>query len=248
MVALKCTVGTLENEEAQAPIQKLAAGLEAVSNPHVIPAEQLLYQDNWGVGASSTIPGLLLGEVLQQGEKFSPTQALRVITDLATGLQALHDGGIAHGDVTPENIVLIRQNRAQLLGAGLHAAVNPPQEQWDSGQTPAPYMPPECVAATPTPGSDLYGLGLILYELLTGRQAAATVAGYNPGARDSLVPRLPTRFNTVAPHLPRALETLTFSLLQTNPADRCASANEFRENVHRLVKAAQRRRTPRPAG
>lgn len=248
MVALKLArgYGDETTPEIEAAVQDLATKLSAVSSPHLVPAQEVSVIDGWGLSVTAPIHGLLLADELQDGIKFSPTQALRVATDMATGLETLHGAGVYHGNLTPENVVLARQNRAQLIGVGIFAAVNPP------GDTPAarsslPYWAPERYRYGASALSDLYSLGLVFYELLTGRQAAATVAGYQPGARSSLVPRPPAPFSQVAPHLPRALETLCFSLLQIEPDERCQSAADFRARVHQLIKSAQRRRTPRPA-
>lgn len=246
MVALKVVPSSLDPEAAKAATDQLGARIGGIRNPHLIPIHERGYVEPWGFEASAPMSAAFMADSLQMGEKFTPVEALRIATDIATGLQALHEMGTCHGDISPDTVVLARQNRARLLAAGLYAALNPPLNgaATTDPRPGSPYAAPERARLGPTAAGDLYSLGLVLYELLTGRQAAATVAGYSPGQRDSQAPRPPAPFSEVAPKLPRALGILTFSLLQGKPEDRCASAAEFRARVRQIVQASQRRTTP----
>lgn len=246
MAALKLATTSLEEEAARTELQELCRKLATVRNPHLVPMHGCDVAGRWGFQIYAPMTAEVLAQAHEVGEKFTPAQSLRIVDDIATGLHALHEGGLCHGDLSPENVVIARQNRARLLGIGLQATLNPPVD--DSGdQRPRPYFAPERLKQGPSPVADLYSLGLVLYELLTGRQPLSTVAGYQPGSRDSLTPRPPARFANVAPHLPRSLEALTFSLLQADPGERCQTAGAFRERIRRLVAGAQRKTTPRPA-
>ncbi len=246
MVAIKLATTPLEADAARAALQEFGEQLAGIRNPHLVPVHGHDVFPPWGMQMFSPMAAEVLAQAQEAGEKFTPVQALRIADDIATGLQALHEGDLCHGNLSPENVVIARQNRARLFGIGLDATVNPPGSG-EASQRPDPYFAPERLALGPSPVADLYSLGLVLYELLTGRQALSTVAGYQPGSRESLVPRPPARFANVAPQLPRALEALTFTLLQSNPEERCKSAAEFRARIRKLVTNAQRKTTPRPA-
>lgn len=246
MVALKLSTTTLTEEDARPALAALAEKLATVRNPHLVPVRSHEAVGAWGFQVFSPMTAEVLSQAYESGERFTPSQCLRIADDVATGLEALHERGLCHGDISPDNVVIARQNRARLFGIGLFAALNPPEDR-GTDTRPQPHFAPERLREGPSPLADLYSLGLVLYEMLTGRQAMSTVAGYKPGSRDSLVPRPPTSFTTVAPHLPRPLEGLTFSLLQANPADRCPSAADFRAQIRKLVANAKRRTTPRPA-
>ena len=245
MAALKFVKTTLEEADARTCLEDLGASLGKIDNPHVVPVRDIGIAGAWGYQRFAPFTAGILAVGLDAGDKFSASEVLRIANDVATGLQALHEAGVAHGDISPENILLARQNRARIYAPGLLAALRPPGSEDESDMRPPhPYTAPERTRHGASPAADLYSLGLVLYELFTGRQAAATVAGYSPGERDSLTPRPPSRFRDVAPHLPRPLEILTFSLLQSRPEDRCRSAAEFRARIRQIIKAAQRRTTP----
>jgi len=247
MVAVRLVRGRVALDEGGTLLEPLAEALKAVNHPHVIPILDQGYVDIPSNGlfayqAMSPMSGEVLAAALEVGEQYKPVEALRIAHDIAAGLEALHSAGIAHGDVCPENIVLERGNRGRLMATGMYGIVNP--VDGPNPPDPRPYDAPERINHAPTPLADLYSLGLVLYELLTGRQAAATVAGYVPGQRDSLSAKPPAPFSSTAPHLPRPLEALTFTLLQVDPKNRVQSAAEFRGRLRQLVASSQKRKGP----
>jgi hypothetical protein len=118
--------------------------------------------------------GSLRDRLAEQG-KLGPAEAASLLRDALLGLQALHEAGIVHGDLKPENILLGGDGRAKLADFGAARAFQPRQtlvQATRSRAAPATlqYMAPECAAGQrPSPAADLYALGAIGYELLTGR-------------------------------------------------------------------------------
>jgi eukaryotic-like serine/threonine-protein kinase len=140
----------------------------------------------------------------------SPQDALRITVSIARGLAGIHAAGVLHRDLKPGNVMLRDDGTLALIDFGLAKDAALAMEVTDSGQifgTPH-YMSPEQGHGEPIdPRSDLYSLGVILYEMLAG---AKPYVADNPMAviykhRKSPIPQLPERFATLQPLIERLL-------------------------------------------
>jgi serine/threonine protein kinase len=177
---------------------------------------------------------LLEGETLQQRVASAPISApdaRRLLADLAAGLQAIHDAGIVHRDLKSGNVMLARQpDRAVILDFGLSRDLDP--NLLDSISlfgadaivgTPA-FMAPEQLRGEPaTARSDVYALGVILFQALTGRLPFDAQSPLAIALRKLHEP--PPRLANVAPHLEKAWDRVVAACLQPSPDDRPRSAS-----------------------
>jgi serine/threonine protein kinase len=180
--------------------------------------------------------GISLAERLDRGHAFSPEAALPVMAQLAEGLDAAHAAGVVHRDLKPGNIMLLPApaapggERAVITDFGLAVS----EEQSDMRLTQSDelvgtpdYMAPEQAESGPAmPATDIYALGLILYEMLSKRlpfDAAGTAL-----ATVLLRRRAPPRpLHEVAPDVPAAWEAAILRCLEREPSQRFASAGEL---------------------
>ena len=165
------------------------------------------------------VPGTDLRALLQAGP-LAWTQVCQIGFDLAEGLQYLHGEGVVHRDVKPANVLLAMREvgtrpRAKLTDFGIAALVGQPQlEEFVTGT--AAYLSPEQVAgADATPASDVYSLGLVLIEALTGRVAF-------PGTIEETAYARLVRDAAVPTDVPEALQALLRSMTARDPARRPA--------------------------
>jgi hypothetical protein len=185
------------------------------------------------------VPGPSLAQRLRAG-RLSVVQALELVRQLAEGLAAVHACGLLHRDVKPGNILLGDDGRPRLVDFGMAAALGSAALGRVSGTFA--YMAPEQArgeAERVDPRTDLFGLGAVLYELLTGRPphqgrdpealARATRAGV-------VVPP-----GEVNPRLPRPVQQLCLRCLAPDPAQRFASAADLAAAVRRLQGRTRRR-------
>ena len=146
----------------------------------------------------------------------------QVLPQLVRGLGALHDGSQVHRDVKPTNVLVTRQGRAVLLDFGLVAPIDLPDSDSPTGHVvgTVSYMAPEqCRGDRPSPAADLYAVGVMLYEALTGRvpfegptlRVLVEKQEYDPAPPRALVPSVP-----------KDLDALCVDLLARDPQARPA--------------------------
>ena len=190
------------------------------------------------------VDGEDLASMLRRVGPLVPRRAAAIAAQVARGLAAAHQRGIIHRDVSSRNILIGREGRAQITDFGIaHATL-------EEGAPSAPaagsapigtvhYVAPEVAAGgAATTNSDLYGLGVVLFELLTGRRPAESGA---TGAAPS--PR------TLRPDIPAELDVITTQLLAANPKQRTANATTAADALESfVVKAGRTSIQPRAVG
>ncbi|MBX3269612.1 MAG: protein kinase [Sandaracinaceae bacterium] len=186
------------------------------------------------------VEGEALDDVLEARGRLPPDEVRRIGAAIAAGLEAAHAAGVVHRDLKPANVILARDGRVVLTDFGI-ARMASTAGGHTGGLIGTPhYMAPEQVAGRPAePASDLYALGVVLFEMATG---ALPFDGDTPiavaVARLASPPRDP---RALAP-LPDTLATLILQLLGREPAQRPASAAQVRAALE--ATGAPRHATP----
>jgi serine/threonine protein kinase len=198
------------------------------------------------------VPGRLLSALITE-EEMEPVRALQIVRQLLHTLKAAHANGVVHGDIKSDNIIveptaggdavtLIDFGLARIDGRQDHIHVGPGNPDSVSG-TPD-YMAPELVRGErPSPASDLYAVGVILYELLTRRSP------FGGGSSDEVLMRqleehaLPPSQCRPDRALPALLDEIVLRALDKDPQARFADAGDFA----RALTAALREGVPRSA-
>ncbi len=194
------------------------------------------------------------------GREPSPTTLRREVGILAETAEALahaHERGVVHRDLKPANVMVDASGAARVADFGLATVLAGSDGSGTTelrvtrtGQllgTPA-YMSPELARADGTPAgaaSDVWALGVMLYEVLTGTTPFASSAGIWD-VLEAILNAEPAPPRRLTPGAPEDLEALCLSALAKSPADRCGSAAEFAAELRRWL-AGERLRT-RPAG
>jgi len=200
------------------------------------------------------LEGQELTEKLANDAPLSLDQTGVILAQVCAALDAAHQADIVHRDLKPDNIILVESGSgllvkvldfgiAKLLNTGLGA-----EHRTSTGLimgTPL-YMSPEQAAGQTdriTPRSDIYSLGVILYQMLSGRLPITAPTTAQLLARHIAEPPVPLR--TVAPNLPSDIHSLVDSCLAKEPHERPPSAGEV---YHRFARAQERCGEPRAAG
>ena len=187
------------------------------------------------------VEGETLAERLQRKGRFEDERSAVALTvKVAEALQAVHEQGIVHRDLKPGNILLDAREQPYLTDFGLAFHVEGRERLTQEGTvvgTPA-YMAPEQVLAgtDAEPASDLYSLGVVLYEMLAGcLPFVGTAVSIMVSKATRVAPRPLTRFRE---DLNPSLVAVVKKAISDNPADRFGSAAEFAEALHRCLPAS----------
>ncbi|MFF9403860.1 protein kinase [Streptomyces sp. NPDC014744] len=176
--------------------------------------------------------GRNLDTVLREDGPLQVPTVMDWAAQTATALQAAHRAGVVHRDIKPANLMLTLNNQVKVLDFGIARYMESTHKSSKVIGTLA-YMPPERFDDVPADArSDLYSLGCVLYELLTGStpfQATGPVAMM--AAHLNTIPKPPGR---VRPDVPAALDNLVMALLAKAPNDRPASAAEVCDRLREL--------------
>lgn len=193
-----------------------------VTHPNVCRVHDIGEADGEYFLAMEFVDGENLATLLRQAGRFSPARALETARQICFGLAAAHAKGVLHRDLKPANILIDKSGNVQLTDFGLAAPRDAiPRLEIRAG-TPA-YMAPEQYAGIDVSvRSDIYALGLVLYELFTGEAAfgASNPAGY-AGLHSDAAPTPPSELAT---DLDPAVERIILQCIQKDPEDRPASA------------------------
>jgi serine/threonine-protein kinase len=176
------------------------------------------------------VPGETLQDRLQRldetGRVLSIEEAIRYTLDLCDALAYAHQRGIIHRHLQPKNIIL-SDSRVKIMNFGL---ADPPSDKWT--QTDIAYMPPEQLTGRePGANSDLYALGVFLYEMLTRQlpfQADSTEAMI--AQCTSAPPRPPSELN---PCIPPQMEDLLLALLAKDPRNRPQTVGKVMQRLEK---------------
>ena len=213
--------GTRFRQEAR------AAG--SLNHPNIVSVYDFGHDPAGAYIVMELIDGEDLASVIRRTGAVPPRQAARLASDVASALAAAHGRGIIHRDVKPANVLVSRDGRVKVTDFGIARAVADAQLTMP-GLTMGSvhYFSPEQARGEPTTAaSDVYSLGIVLYELLTGRRpwggdSAAAIAM----ARLSGAAPLPS---AVRAGIPPALDAIVRRAMSRDPAQRYQSAAEMRE-------------------
>jgi WD40 repeat protein/predicted Ser/Thr protein kinase len=176
-------------------------------------------------------------ETKLSGTPLPPREAAQLVQTLAEAMQAAHDKGILHRDLKPANVLLTEDGTLKITDFGLAKKLGEKgQTQTGSIMGTPSYMAPEQADGKSKeigPAADIYALGAILYELLTGRPPfkAAT-------ALDTVLQVLsdePVPVRRLQPKAPRDLETICLKCLHKEPSKRYASAEAMKKDLQRFL-------------
>jgi serine/threonine protein kinase len=263
-VALKTiAVGSSLNADGVARFKAEAQMARRVTHPNVCRVFDVGFHSNARQGgARDQSPGipfltmeLLRGETLRSRLKrmgaMTMVDAVLMIVQIAEGLAAAHEAGVTHGDLKSENVMLITDTklgtRAVLTDFGLARQVDGRSLRlFDEDPTVAGtmgYMAPEQFRGQPaSPECDVYALGVVFYELLTGRlpyDIKALLTGQVPS---QWVPPPPPSLRQLGASVPASWDAIVATCLAVNPQRRFSSARAFIDALSAALPQGRRRR------
>ena len=183
------------------------------------------------------VQGRTLAEILATNKQLTSKQAAEIASEVAAALGFAHDNHVAHRDIKPANILIGTNGQVKVADFGIARALNAPTEanltQVGSVMGTATYFSPEqAQGAQPDPRSDLYSLGIVLYEMVAGKPP---FTGENPvSIAYKQVHDAPQPLVQIVADVPRSFEAIVAKLLAKDPKLRYPSAAALRDDLRRF--------------
>jgi serine/threonine-protein kinase len=217
-----------------------------LSHPNIVPVF------DWGEDAGTyfivmeLVDGTSLADMLRGGTTISAARSAQIVAQVAAALGYAHRSGVVHRDVKPGNILITRDGQVKVTDFGIAQAVSSEDHLAEAGSVmgTATYFSPEQASGEAVDGrSDVYALGVVLYEMLVGRP---------PFVGDTPVDVSSQHVNAAVPvmakfsdSVPKDLEAIVMDSLRKSPDQRYQTADELRADLIRFsegqpVQAAQR--------
>ncbi|MFB8385977.1 Stk1 family PASTA domain-containing Ser/Thr kinase [Microbacterium sp. NPDC055910] len=233
-IALKIMHGHLSDDTVfQSRFIQEARAAARLADPHVVNVFDQGQDGDMAYLVMEYLPGITLRELIREQRRLTVPQAITIMDAVLSGLAAAHRAGIVHRDVKPENVLLAEDGRVKIGDFGLARATTANTASGAQLLGTIAYLAPELVTrGTADARSDIYALGIVLYELLTGEQP---YKGEQPmqiayqHATDS-VPR-PSVKN---PGVPEPLDELVLWATAREPDDRPVDASEMLDRLREI--------------
>lgn len=224
-VAVKVLYGRDEPFVRRFEREALAVG--ALSHNHILPLYDFGEQSPWYYLVMPYVDGCTLRDYLFRHKQLTLEEAASFLSQIASALQYAHDHGVVHRDVKPSNILLRQDGYAYLVDFGLAKAMQGAEVLTSAGAmigTPE-YMAPEQSNGLSDYRSDIYSLGIILYQMLTGQLpflAESPVAVSLKHIQST--PTLPRTLNSA---IPQSIEDVILKAMAKDPANRYQAAKDL---------------------
>jgi serine/threonine protein kinase len=238
-----------DTREFQARFVREAQAAGILNHPSIVTVHDIGQDEPSGMSfiAMEYVEGQNLKEMLAQGRPLSFEQAADIVAQVAEGLDFAHAKGIVHRDVKPANIILLEGNRAKITDFGIAKITSGVANLTTTGQflgTPN-YMAPEQIKGTPVDGrSDIFSLGICLYECLTHRK---------PFGGDSLTsisykivhePFPP--LSEINPTIPEGFGDVVTQCLEKDPAKRYQRGKDMANALRAVIRGERPVRSTEP--
>ncbi len=199
-------------------------------------------EDGYAYIVMELLEGRTLRDVIAKEAPLDSARSVAVMLQVSAAVAAAHEAGIIHRDLKPANIFIVQRaevpSLVKVLDFGIAKLATESLDEDDRNTltqvgvmigTPRYMSPEQCAGGELTPAADVYSLGCILYEMLTGTVPFSGSSPLSIALKHATEPpRSPREF---VPSIPEPLEQLVFHALQKDPEDRSANAEEFRQEL-----------------
>lgn len=200
-----------------------------LNNPYIVAVYDFGQYANRPYIVLEWIPGSDLRALISEQGALPPDQVVEYSTQICSAVGAAHRAGLVHGDLKPGNILITPANEAKVTDFGLARALG--ESAMDEGEvvwgTPAYFAPEQASGDRVLPATDVYAIGIILYEMLTGRVPFVGVDDQDVARKQIYEAHIPV--DRLKPDVPEALARIVDAAMAKNPNERFLTADHLRE-------------------
>src|SRR3990172_8897733 len=216
------------NPDFQNHFRQEARAAANLSHPNIVTVHDFGFAEDLLFIVMEHIPGKDLKQLLRQRGRYSIENGIPLIVQACAGIGYAHRAGLVHCDVKPHNMLVTPDERLKVTDFGIAralATLNPGERTDVVWGSPQYYSPEQAAGHAPSPASDVYSLGVVAYELLTG------TLPFTAGTAEELA-RLhleakPIPPSEYMPDLPVALEEIILKVLAKEPSARYRTADQL---------------------
>jgi len=224
----------IANEDFRRRFKNESKAIALLSHPNIVKVYDVSYGDRLQYIVMEYVDGITLKEYIEQQGTINTREAVYFVTQILRALQHAHDRGIVHRDVKPQNIMLISDGTIKVTDFGIaRFSRSETSTITDLAIGSVHYISPEQAKGSVTDAkTDIYSVGVVLYEMLTGRlpfqsDSAVSVALMQL-QNDPVKPR------EINPNIPIGLEQIIIRAMQKNQNDRYQSASEILMDIEKF--------------
>ena len=217
---------TASNTELRRRFRAESQAVAMLSHPNIVSVYDVSHSDDVEYIVMELIDGITLKQYLQKKSVLDPSEVLDFTIQTAKALEHAHSKGIIHRDIKPQNIMLLKDGMIKVADFGIASLENTVEE--NNGETVGSvhYIAPEQARGeAPDARSDIYSLGIVMYEMLTGKLPYVGNSDVEVAVKhmntDPVTPR------DIVPSIPEELERICLKAMNSNIDERYQSASEM---------------------
>ena len=224
-----------KDEEFLRRFQAEGEAVAMLSHPNIVQVFDVSATDNTYYIVMELINGISLKQYMEVKGILNWKETLHFASQIALGLEHAHSRGIVHRDIKPHNVMVLKNGSVKVMDFGIAQVMNKSSTLTKEALGSVHYISPEQAKGSFTDSrSDIYSLGVVMYEMMTGRPpydgespVSVAIQHINGGAP------LPTAFN---PNIPAGMEQIIMKAMALEPGDRYSSATELLQDLEEFRK------------
>jgi len=243
-VAVKLLRGDLASDEKFVHrFQREALSASSLNHPNIVEVYDVGEDNGSYYIVMEYIEGRHLKDLIKKRGKLTTSEVIDIMLQITDGMSMAHDAYIIHRDIKPQNIMILENGLVKITDFGIAMAMNATQlTQTNSVMGSVHYIPPEQASGKGSSlQSDIYSMGIVMYELLTGKlpfrgdNAVEIALKHLKEAMPNIKDELPT--------LPQSIENIILKATAKNPKNRYADAKEMHEDLKTCMSEARAKET-----